>query len=86
MDITLEISYYPLHEQYDKLVSEFIQQLSNYHKIQITAGVMSSLVFGEYCDIMDTLKETMHPFLEKYPSVFKLSLASACKKCENTTS
>jgi uncharacterized protein YqgV (UPF0045/DUF77 family) len=86
MEITMEISYYPLDNNYEIQVSEFIQQLSEYNNIQINIGVMSSLVIGEYNDVMSALKETMQPFLEKYPSVFRISLASACKKCENSNS
>jgi uncharacterized protein YqgV (UPF0045/DUF77 family) len=81
MEITVEISYYPLDNNYEIQVSEFIQQLSEYPSIQINIGVMSSLIIGEYNDVMVALKETMQPFLEKYPSVFRISLASACKVC-----
>ncbi len=83
MEITLEISYYPLQNEYDKPVSEFIEQLSKFPNIQINTGIMSSLITGEYSAVMDALKEAMLPFLEKYPSVFRMSVASACKKCEN---
>ena len=81
MEITLEISYYPLQNEYDKLVSEFIEDLLKYRNIQINTGIMSSLVTGEYNDVMDALRDSMLPFLEKYPSVFRLSVASACKTC-----
>jgi uncharacterized protein YqgV (UPF0045/DUF77 family) len=83
MEITLEISYYPLDDNYNRIVSEFIQQLSEYQNIQINTGVMSSLIIGEYNVVMAALKEAMQPFLEKYPSVFRISIASACKDCKN---
>ncbi len=82
MEITMEISYYPLDNNYDLQVSEFIEQLSECRNIQITTGMMSTLIIGEYDNVMAAVKETMRPFLEKYPSVFRISLASACKKCE----
>lgn len=86
MEITMEISYYPLDNNYEIEVSEFIQQLLEYRNLQINTGIMSSLVIGEYNDVMTALKETMQPFLEKHPSVFRISLANACKKCENLNS
>jgi len=82
MEITPEISYYPLHNDYNRTVSQFVQQLSGRHNLQVKTGVMSSLVIGEYNDVMTALKETMQPFLENYSSVFKISLASACKPCK----
>lgn len=79
----MEISYYPLDNNYEIKVSEFIQQLLEYRNLQINTSIMSSLVIGEYNDVITALKETMQPFLEKYPSVFRISIASACENCEN---
>ena len=47
MEVTVEISYYPLATNYDLLVDEFIQQLSGNTTIEIKTGTMSSLIIGE---------------------------------------
>ena len=83
MEVTVEISYYPLATNYDLLVDEFIQQLSGNTTIEIKTGTMSSLIIGEYDDVMEALKESMQPFLDKYPSVFNVSIASACNVCKS---
>lgn len=82
MEISVEISYYPLDNQYDKMVTEFLEALSEYKKCEIKIGLMSTLIIGDYDNIMDMLKITLKPFLENYPSVFKISIASACKSCQ----
>jgi uncharacterized protein YqgV (UPF0045/DUF77 family) len=82
MLITLEISYYPLQNNYENLVEEFIQEISKNNNIQIITGVMSSLIIGEYEEVMKVLEKSMKEFLEKYPSVFKISLSNSCQKCE----
>lgn len=82
MEISVEISYYPLREDYDTPVLEFIRELEKYPNLKITPGMMSSIITGEYANVMDALSLYMQPFLEKYPSVFKLTVASACKSCE----
>lgn len=81
MNITLEISYYPLVDNYNQVVSEFVNELLAYNNIEITPSVMSSLIEGNYHSVLKVLTEVMYPYLEKYPSVFKFTLASACKTC-----
>ena len=81
MDVTLEISFYPLQNDYETPVTEFIGKLSEYENIQITTGTMSSLITGDYDLIMLALNDCIKPFLEKYPSVFRFSISTACKSC-----
>lgn len=43
---------------------------------------MSSLLTGNYEDVMELLNCQLKPFLEKYPSVFMLKISNACKTCK----
>ena len=81
MEITVEISYYPLTDNYKKPVDDFIKKLSGNNRLIITPGVMSSMISGGYDDVMKTLTDEIKPFMEKYPSVFTLKIANACKTC-----
>jgi uncharacterized protein YqgV (UPF0045/DUF77 family) len=82
MEISVQISYYPLNEEFNSIVDDFITQLSQVHGLQIQTGMMSSLITGDYDLVMNTLKDTMYPYLAKYQSVFTITVASACKQCE----
>jgi uncharacterized protein YqgV (UPF0045/DUF77 family) len=82
MEITVEIGYYPLLDNYEKPVEEFIEKLAENKKITIEYGTMSSLLTGRYEDVMELLNQQLKPCLEKYPSVFTLKISSACKICK----
>lgn len=84
MEISVQISYYPLNEEFNSIVGEFIRQLSQVSGLQIETGMMSSLITGDYDLVMHALKETMYPYLDKYQSVFTITVASACKRCETS--
>ena len=81
MEITVEISYYPLGGDYKKPVNDFIELLSKNQNISIAPGVMSSMITGEYDDVMYILTGVIKSFMDQYPSVFTLKIANACKSC-----
>ncbi len=82
MEITVEIGYYPLMDNYEKPVEDFIEKLAENKKITIEYGTMSSLLTGRYEDVMELMNQQLKPYLEKYPSVFTLKISSACKTCK----
>ena len=82
MEITVEISYYPLMELYQKPVDNFIHELSENKNITMESGIMSSVVTGLYEEVMNLLQQKLKPFMEKYPSVFCLKISNSCA-CKN---
>jgi uncharacterized protein YqgV (UPF0045/DUF77 family) len=82
MEITVEIGYYPLMNDYEKPVEKFIERLAENKKITLECGTMSSLLTGQYENVMELLNQILKPYLEKYPSVFTLKISSACKTCK----
>jgi len=78
MFITLEISYYPLSEEFQKPINDFITKLSINKEIKIETGTMSSLISGNYSEVMGTLTESMKSIMEKYPSVFNIKISNTC--------
>jgi len=79
MYITVEISYYPLTSSFENPVDEFIHQIRLYKNIEIEIGQMSSLISGDYDDVMNALTTTMKKLSEKFPSVFNLKISNACQ-------
>lgn len=83
MIISVEISYYPLKDDYSKPVKEFIHSIANNSRVMTDPGKMSTLISGDYEDVMLLLVKTIKPIMEKYPSVFTLKITNACKTCKS---
>lgn len=81
MEITVEISYYPLDKEFEPPVLDFIKSLQESSKVRVEPGHMSTLIAGDYIDVMKLLTESIRPFMEKMPSVFALRITNACRTC-----
>ena len=81
MEITVEISYYPLMEDFKKPVEEFLDELNKIQNITLEPGTMSSILSGSFDDVMKVLSQKLKPFLKKYPSVFSLKISNSCPAC-----
>ena len=77
MIITVEISYYPLTEDYNTPIDAFIQKLSD-DEITIEPGVMSSTLTGEYDKVMHVLSTSIKDLMKQYPSVFNIKMSNSC--------
>lgn len=77
MKISVEISYYPLCEYHDLVIDEFIEEITM-KDIFIEIGAMSSVITGDYYEIMGVLTKTLYDFMEKYPSVFHIKMSNSC--------
>jgi len=77
MIISVEISYYPLTEDYNIPVRNFIHKLSGLGLI-VETGKMSSVISGEYENVMKSLTASMKDLMEQVPSVFSLKISNSC--------
>lgn len=55
MKVTVEISLYPLHEQYESSVLAFIEKLHKYPEIVVETNGLSTQIFGDYDFVMKEL-------------------------------
>ena len=55
MNTSVDISYYPLKEEFIPPIKDFISRLNNYKAIRVKTNGMSTQVFGEYRQIMEIL-------------------------------
>lgn len=59
MDLSVEISKYPLHEDYIPVIKDFIDRLNNYDQVTVITNTMSTQVFGKFDDVMKALSNEM---------------------------
>jgi uncharacterized protein YqgV (UPF0045/DUF77 family) len=55
MDIGVEISLYPLHQDFIPPIQGFIDRLNGDRRLRIITNSMSTQVFGDYDAVMSTL-------------------------------
>ena len=66
MKITLDISLYPLADEYLPAIQEFIQRIQQYPDVAVVRTDLSTQLFGEYDDVMGLIKEEIRHSWEKY--------------------
>lgn len=77
MNISVDISYYPLHDEFIPPIKDFIQRLNKNKKLIVKTNGMSTQVFGEYEVVMQTLTKEMKASFELPHSVFILKIVNA---------
>ena len=75
MRISVDISLYPLSENYVEPILSFIAKLENNNKISVKRNSLSTQVFGEYADVIACLDSDIEAVFKALPeSVFVLKL------------
>jgi uncharacterized protein YqgV (UPF0045/DUF77 family) len=77
MKISVEISYYPLDQEFVPPIREFIDRINKYRDLVAVTNGMSTQIFGEYDYVMAALvKEIRQSFLNPH-SVFVMKVINA---------
>ncbi|WOX06502.1 YkoF family thiamine/hydroxymethylpyrimidine-binding protein [Microbulbifer pacificus] len=66
MKLSVEISMYPLKNEYIPAIKDFIQRLNRHPGLQVITNTMSTQVFGDYDEVMDTLRAEMRTSHEQF--------------------
>jgi uncharacterized protein YqgV (UPF0045/DUF77 family) len=75
MRVSVDISLYPLTENFVEPILNFIEKLENNPKLNISRNNLSTQVFGEYRDVMDAMDEEIEAVFAQLPhSVFVLKM------------
>lgn len=83
MNVTVEISLYPLHDEFEQIVMDYIASLQQQSAIRIMVNGLSTQVIGEYDEVMNILNELNKITLSKYHSVILMKMAAGEKTIEN---
>lgn len=69
MMATIEISMYPLKENYAAPILAFIDRLKENHNIEVRVNETSTHLFGPYDQLMDLMKNELKATFEEEPTV-----------------
>ena len=77
MKISVEISYYPLNQEYVPPIREFIDRINKYDGLVVNTNGMSTQIFGEYDILMDALTIEIRQSFNNPHSVFVMKIINA---------
>lgn len=59
MNVSVEISLYPLDQNYIPPIQDFIDRLNSYPELKVIGNTMSTQVYGEYARVLEILNAEM---------------------------
>lgn len=77
MNTSIEISYYPLHNEFIPHIQDFIFRMNQYQNIEVVTNGMSTQVFGDYDDVMAAISCEIKNSFSLPHSVFILKIVNA---------
>lgn len=77
MNISVDISYYPLQEEFIPHILDFIQRLKTHEGLVANTNGMSTQVFGEYDLVMGALTAEIKKSFALPHSVFVMKVINA---------
>jgi len=66
MQLSIEISNYPLDQQYKAPIKDFIARLALNSQVTTSSNIMSTQVFGDYEVVMALLNQEMKASFERF--------------------
>jgi len=77
MNTSIDISYYPLKEEFIPPIKNFIDRLHGYEGLVVKTNGMSTQIFGEYFEVMKAVTDEIYKSFELPHSVFILKIINA---------
>ena len=75
MKASVDISLYPLADEYIPIIKEFIDRVQQYPEVAVVRNDLATQLYGDYGQIMDLLKIEVRLSWEKYgKSIFVIKL------------
>ena len=66
MELSVDISKYPLADNYIPAIKDFIERLHAIEGLSVVTNTMSTQVFGDYDLVMDSLKQEIRRSYEQF--------------------
>ena len=80
MNISIDISMYPLREDFEDTIVSFIQRLRA-SDFKVEENGLSTQIFGPYFEVMDFLKQNIHSsLLDQKNCVFVMKIVTGDRR------
>lgn len=66
MQLSVEISLYPLKNEFIPTIQAFIDRVNQHAGLEVITNTMSTQIFGDYDVVMDTLREEIRISFENH--------------------
>ena len=66
MKLSVEVSMYPLKDEYIPAIQAFIDRVNTYPQLTVLTNVMSTQIFGDYDLLMDVMRDEIRRSYETY--------------------
>ncbi|PKH90591.1 MULTISPECIES: hypothetical protein [unclassified Pseudoalteromonas] len=66
MKLSVEISKYPLHQDYIPFIQGFIDRLNEYDDLKVITNTLSTQIFGDYDLVMQVLSTEIKRSYEEF--------------------
>ncbi|MEH6559499.1 MAG: hypothetical protein V7459_15620 [Oceanicoccus sp.] len=66
MDVSVEVSMYPLKDEYIPAIQSFIDRVNTYAELRVLTNTMSTQIFGEYDVLMNMMRDEMRRSYEQF--------------------
>ena len=77
MKTSVDISYYPLNQEFIPHIKDFIDRINTYPGLVVRTNTMSTQVFGEYANVMNALTTEIEKSFNLPHSVFVMKIINA---------
>lgn len=77
MNISVEVSYYPLKVEYIAPIKDFIARINKHDGLTVQTNHMSTQIFGEYHAVMQALTDEIYKSFELPHSIFVMKIINA---------
>ena len=74
MQATIEISMYPLHQDYEERVLSFLEKINQYPTVKVETNGVSTQLFGDYDVLMQLLQTEIKTVFEEQMAMFVLKI------------
>ncbi|MFN0048591.1 MAG: YkoF family thiamine/hydroxymethylpyrimidine-binding protein [Cytophagales bacterium] len=82
MDVSVDISLYPLENEYIDTIWAFIDLVKANKNLTVVTNGLSTQVFGEYKEVMGALTEDILQIFDQHKAVFVLKIAKGIHRLD----
>ena len=66
MKLSVEVSLYPLKDEYIPVIKHFIDRVNTHAGLKVITNTMSTQIFGDYDRVMDVIRDEMRYSFEQF--------------------